>query len=116
MTPRPGDCVVTIFRSRLRSDAEANGYTQLADTLEHRARSMPGFVDFKTFSADDGERVSIAVFDCEYHHNAWRDDPAHRAAQRRGRQEFYSEYSITVCHQTYQRTFTTRPQPDPVER
>jgi len=111
MTSAPDDSVVTIFRSRLRSDAEANGYTHLADALERRARAMPGFVDFKTFSASDGERVSIVVFDCEQHHNAWRDDPAHRAAQLRGRQEFYSDYAITVCRPTYRRKFTARPEP-----
>jgi heme-degrading monooxygenase HmoA len=109
MTSETGGFVVTTFRSRLRSDAEANGYIELADSLECRARSTPGFVDFKTFSADDGERVSIAMFDCERHHNAWRDDPTHRAAQLRGRQEFYSEYAITVCCQSYQRTFVAPP-------
>jgi len=111
MNTQPGDCVVTIFRSRLRSDAEANGYTRLANALERRARSMPGFVDFKTFSASDGEHVSIAVFDCEQHHKAWRDDPAHRAAQLRGRRQFYSEFSITVCRQVYWRIFAARPDP-----
>ena len=30
------------------------------------------------------------------HHNDWRDDPEHRAAQRRGRADFYAEYQITV--------------------
>jgi heme-degrading monooxygenase HmoA len=109
MTSNSGDSVVTIFRSRLRGDAEPSGYTELASALEERARSMPGFVEFKTFSAPDGERVSITVFDSEEHHNAWRDDPAHRVAQRRGRQEFYSEYSITVCRQTSRRAFTGHP-------
>jgi heme-degrading monooxygenase HmoA len=105
----PNDCVVTVFRSRLRSDAEANGYHELAAGLERRARSMPGFVDYKGFTADDGERVSIAVFDSEPHHNAWRDDEAHRAAQARGRQEFYTEYSVLVCRPTGQRSFTAQP-------
>lgn len=116
MIPISDDCVVTIFRSRLQSDAEANGYPQLAATLERRARSMPGFVDFKTFSANDGERVSIVVFDSAHHHNAWRDDPAHRAAQLRGRQEFYSEYSISVCRQTRQSTFVAQPEAGSVNR
>jgi len=57
---------------------------------------MPGFVDFKTFMGDDGERVSIVQFDSLEHHNAWRDDPEHRSAQRRGRDEFYAEYRIVV--------------------
>ena len=27
---------------------------------------------------------------------AWRDDPAHRAAQQQGRDDFYLDYSIQV--------------------
>jgi antibiotic biosynthesis monooxygenase (ABM) superfamily enzyme len=54
--------VVTVFRSRLRSDAEAQGYGELAVAMEARARSTPGFRDFKTFVAADGERVSIIIW------------------------------------------------------
>ncbi len=91
--------IVTIFRSRLRPDAEANGYPAMADRMEERARAMPGFLDIKTYTAADGERVSIVVFDNRAHHDAWRGDPEHRRAQQLGRTDFYSEYSITVCEQ-----------------
>lgn len=60
---------------------------------------MPGFIDFKTFAAIDGERVSVIVFDSLEHQASWREDPEHRSAQRRGRREFYSEYSISVCEE-----------------
>lgn len=73
--------------------------------MEARARAMPGFVDFKTFTAPDGERVSIIAFDTFEHHDAWRDDLEHRSAQRRGRQELYAEYSISVCEERARRDF-----------
>ena len=88
--------IVTVFRSRLRADAAATGYAALAAAIEQRARSMPGFIDFKTFTAGDGERVSIVIFDSIEHHDAWRDDPEHRAAQQRGVLDFYAEYEISV--------------------
>jgi heme-degrading monooxygenase HmoA len=97
--------IVTVFRSRLRADAVANGYPAMAMEMEARARSMPGFVDFKTFAAADGERVSVVVFGSRQHHNAWRDDVDHRQAQRGGRDLFYSQYSIRVCEQTDHRQF-----------
>lgn len=93
-----GGPVVTVFRSRLRAQAAAP-YADLAPRLEARARSMPGLLEFKTFTADDGERLSIVVFDTWENHCAWRDDPEHRRAQARGRREFYEEYSIQVCQQ-----------------
>jgi heme-degrading monooxygenase HmoA len=97
--------IVTLFRSRLRPDAGQRGYVELAARMEARARSMPGFVDFKTFTADDGERVSIITFDTLEHHAAWRDDPEHRAAQLQGRRELYEEYVISVCERMSHRSF-----------
>ena len=104
--PNSPQWVVTVFRSRLRPDAEAHGYGETALRMESRARAMPGFVDFKAFTADDGERVSIITFDSSEHQAAWRDDPEHRAAQARGKKEFYAEYSISVCLQQHHRTFS----------
>jgi len=101
--------VVTIFRSRLRPDAAANGYEELAAHMEARARAMPGLLDFKSFTAPDGERVSLITFDTEEHHAAWRDDPEHRDAQRRGRADFYAQYSITICFEHRHRTFPADP-------
>ncbi len=97
--------VVTVFRSRLRADAEVNGYAELAAAMEARARQMPGFVDFKTFAAQDGERVSLVVFETRAHHDAWRDDPEHRRAQQRGRDELYASYTIMVCNELTRRHF-----------
>jgi len=97
--------MVTVFRSRLRADA-GDEYARTADEMERYAREMSGFVDFKTFVADDGERVSLVVFASREAHDAWRDDPRHRAAQARGRTEWYAEYSIQVCELVARREFT----------
>ncbi len=87
--------VMTIFRSR-RLDRAETAYRQLVQEMEAAARSSPGFVDFKTFTADDGERVSLVTFATPAAHQAWRDDPGHQQAQRLGREEFYLEYSVLV--------------------
>jgi heme-degrading monooxygenase HmoA len=99
----PDGARVTVFRSRLRADAE--GYHEMAAAMEERARRAPGFVDFKTFVADDGERVSLIVFATADAHDAWRDDAAHRAAQRRGRDDWYADYLIQVCDLVAERRF-----------
>ncbi|MGI9124803.1 MAG: hypothetical protein ACR2JM_08630 [Mycobacterium sp.] len=44
--------ILTVFRSRLHSDAAAHGYHEPADDMERQARTMPGFLEFKTFTAD----------------------------------------------------------------
>lgn len=102
--------VVTVFRSRLRSEA-LDEYAELAPHLEARARSMPGFVEFKTFTAEDGERVSIVVFETWQQHCAWRDDPEHRRAQARGRQLLYEDYTVQVCREVRRRHLDPRHSP-----
>jgi heme-degrading monooxygenase HmoA len=97
--------VVTVFRSRLRDDM-GEGYGRTAEVMEERARAMPGFVDFKTFTAADGERLSLITFASREAHDAWRDDPAHRAAQERGREHWYAEYAIQICDLVAERRFT----------
>ncbi len=64
--------------------------------MERLAKEMPGFVSIKTFIADDGERVSIIEFKNEETHNAWKNHPEHKEAQRLGREKFYSEFKIQV--------------------
>ncbi len=98
--------VVPVFRSRLRHDAA--GYEDEARRMVELAREMPGFVEIKTFRADDGESVSLVTFSSPEAHEAWRDHPEHRVAQRRGRQEFYEEYLIQVCRLAGERSFGRR--------
>ena len=92
--------IVTVFRNRLRNGVE-NEYGALAPHIMDLARSMDGFVDAKTFGSPDGERVTVVTFSSREHHDAWRDHPEHRAAQRRGIDEFYESYSIQVAEVTY---------------
>ena len=91
----PPPSVVTVFRSTLRPDA-AEEYEAVAARMLSLARAMPGFVDYKTFAAEDGERVTIVTFASLAAHQAWRDHPEHRQAQRLGRERFYDAYAIQV--------------------
>jgi heme-degrading monooxygenase HmoA len=87
--------VVTVFRSRLRPES-VDEYHDTARRILELARTMPGFVDFKAFEADDGERVSVITFATRAEQRAWRDHPDHRAAQQLGRDRFYASYDISV--------------------
>ena len=88
--------VITLFRSRLRPETREE-YERWAHRMNQLAAAMPGFVSIKTFAADDGERISIIEFESEAAHEAWRDHPEHREAQRLGRERFYAEFQIQVC-------------------
>jgi heme-degrading monooxygenase HmoA len=88
--------IVALFRSRLRS-GQNEEYRAVATRMLELARAMPGFVNFKSFSAEDGERVSLVEFESIATLEAWRDHPEHLEAQRAGRERFYSEYRLQVC-------------------
>ena len=88
--------VITIFRSRLRPE-HVGEYERWAARIHDLAVRMPGFISIKTFTAEDGERVSIVEFESEEDVLAWRNQPDHREAQELGRKLFYSEYRIQVC-------------------
>lgn len=101
--PRVGQ-IVTVFRNRVRPEAlEAYG-AELAEVVEV-ARAIPGFVETKTFVAEDGERATIVTFADAASHEVWRHHPRHRAAQRNGIAEYYSEYSIAVAETSYVSVF-----------
>lgn len=97
--------VVTVFRSLLRADAGAE-YVETAEQMLRLAHVVPGFVDFKTFTADDGERVSLVTFADRAAHTAWATDVEHRAAQQAGRERFYDAYTIQVADCTSARGFS----------
>jgi heme-degrading monooxygenase HmoA len=89
--------IVTVFRSRLRAGAREE-YIALVDRMVELARTMPGYISHKGFFADDGERVTIVEFEHEDGMRAWRMNPEHRAAQKKAREIYYSEYSVQVCN------------------
>ena len=104
MEPRVGQ-VVTVFRSRL-AEAHTEAYAEHAVRMSELARGMPGYVEHKIFVASDGERVTLVTFADRATHEAWRDHPEHRAAQREGVRLYYDAYSISVGEVDYASYFT----------
>lgn len=89
--------VVVVFRSRLR-DQSPEGFEALRDRMMEIAKSMPGFISYKVYSNDDGERVSIHEWESEEDLKAWREHPEHVEAQNRGRTDYYEEYTLYVLN------------------
>lgn len=88
--------LLVVFRSRLKPEHAAE-YAVVAARINALAASMPGFLGIKSFTATDGERVSISSFVDEASLKLWREHPEHLATQMLGREKFYSEYSVQVC-------------------
>lgn len=99
--------IVTVFRNRLNQDHSPE-YYDLAPRIAAFAVDMPGYVWHKSFTADDGERVTIVEFADEASHQAWARHPEHRAAMEKGRDRFYQFYDIKICSVDRASTFDAR--------
>jgi heme-degrading monooxygenase HmoA len=88
--------VTIIFRSRLRLEHEEE-YKRVAARIDVLVRTMPGLIAFKSFAADDDERVTLAEFDTLENARLWGENAEHLDAQRAGRERFYSEYHVQIC-------------------
>ena len=97
--------IVTVFRSRLRPGVH-DEYLALVERMNALAATMPGYISHKGFFAEDGERVTIVEFESEEGMRAWRMNPEHRAAQRKARESYYSEYHIQICEIVREAQFT----------
>ena len=88
--------IVVLFRSRL-TGAAGEDYRATDAHLAERARTTPGFVDAKAYTAEDGERLTIVRWRDLETLKKWREDPEHRAAQAAGRARWYEHYELEVA-------------------
>lgn len=88
--------IVTVFRSRLRPEAQSE-YMQWARRMSELAPTMPGYVAHKGFAAEDGERLTYVAFETEEALRGWAIHPEHAQAKLLGRQRFFAEYQVQIC-------------------
>jgi heme-degrading monooxygenase HmoA len=98
--------VVVVFRSHL-SAAAGDDYSDMAAEMLATAQEMPGFVEFKSFKSDDGERVSLVYWQDHETMAAWRNHPRHRIAQSNGRSKWYASFRVEVADIVRETKFKT---------
>jgi heme-degrading monooxygenase HmoA len=86
--------ILTVFRSRVRADADLATLEKVGARMHELATSMPGFISYKDFAAADGETVTIVEF--EETQFAWREHPEHKEAQRLAREQYLEEYRLQI--------------------
>ena len=88
--------MLILFRSRLTA-AAGDDYAAMDRAMEAHARAFPGFVDVKSFTAKDGERLTVVWWQDAATLHAWAGDVRHRAAQALGRERWYDYYKMDVA-------------------
>jgi heme-degrading monooxygenase HmoA len=96
--------LIILFRSKLTDEAGEN-YQAMNAELESLVRKNPGFIDVKSFKAEDGERLTVVWWRDEASLQQWRELVRHRFAQETGRRKWYEYYKMEVAEVIRQSNF-----------
>lgn len=88
-------CYAVIFSSH-RTENE-NGYGEMAARMEELAATMPGFLGIESARGADGFGITVSYWESEAAIANWKRNAEHKTAQSRGRDEWYSDYTVRVA-------------------
>lgn len=88
---------LVVFRNRKRPDIDEATYAADSARMEELACQQPGYRSFKSYTADDGEVIAVSEWDSEDAALDWGWQEEHRAAQARGRTDYYASYTLFAC-------------------
>lgn len=89
--------IVVLGELSMREDVSMDEYNKLLGQMYKIVTAMPGFQSVKKYTAEDGETVNIYRFESEAALEAWRTQPDHVAAMKRGHEEFYAGGHLQIC-------------------
>jgi heme-degrading monooxygenase HmoA len=93
-TPDP-PYIAVVFSSQRSADTD--GYDAMAAKMFEIAMRQPGCLGAETARGPDGFGITVAYFSNEDAVAAWRNDVGHLAAQRLGKDRWYSHYRVRVA-------------------
>ncbi|MBI4902546.1 MAG: antibiotic biosynthesis monooxygenase [Acidobacteria bacterium] len=100
----PPPYYAVIFTS-LRTDGDS-GYDAMGDRMFTLAQQQDGFLGFE--SVRDGLGITISYWRDLESIRAWRAHAEHLEAQRLGREQWYSAYSLRVAKVEYSHDWPAR--------
>ncbi|AVX09410.1 antibiotic biosynthesis monooxygenase [Priestia megaterium] len=92
-TPEPPYYAV-IFASE-RTEGE-KGYGIMADKMVELASAQKGFLGIES-ARDQDLGITVSYWDSLESIKMWKENSAHRAAQHKGKTEWYQTFSLRVC-------------------
>ena len=88
---------MVLFSTTPRSDLDVEDYQRASARMRELVATVPGFISYNSYRAEDGAAVAIVRFDSEEALDVWRFHAEHREAQDKGRHSYYQEYWVQVC-------------------
>ncbi|MGV9567344.1 antibiotic biosynthesis monooxygenase family protein [Streptomyces sp. NPDC003480] len=94
---------VVVFTSLRTGDDE--GYGETAERMEELVKEVPGYLGMDQAMTPGGLSITVGYFRDPAAIEEWRSDLEHRAAQKRGRAQWYRTYSLHVAKVERSHTF-----------
>ena len=91
-TPEPPYWAVIFSSIRTEGD---NGYGAMAEAMERLAAQQPGYLGFES-ARDKALGLAVSYWRDLESIAAWKADIRHEAAQAKGRQQWYADYSVRI--------------------
>jgi heme-degrading monooxygenase HmoA len=88
---------LVVFRNRKAARFDEAAYAADAEAMQALAARQPGYLSFKSYTADDGEVIAVSEWEDEASARGWGRVAEHRATQKRGREAYYEEYTLFAC-------------------
>ncbi|KEK24690.1 antibiotic biosynthesis monooxygenase family protein [Bacillus gaemokensis] len=84
-----------IFTSQLSKDT--TDYNDVAEEMEKLAKQQPGFIDVESVRDASGLGITISYWESLEAIKHWRENAAHTAARKRGREQWYESFHMKIC-------------------
>ncbi|WP_371578943.1 antibiotic biosynthesis monooxygenase [Streptomyces sp. NBC_01314] len=84
-----------VFTSTRTDDQ--SGYGETAERMEELVKGVPGFLGMDQAHTPGGPAITVGYFRDAEAVAEWRADVEHRAAQARGRAEWYESYTLHIA-------------------
>ena len=96
---------LVLFKSRKRADMDAALYSADDERMVALAAEQPGFISYNSYVGDDGENLSLSIWESEADANAWGAHPEHAVVRSRGWAEYYESYTMYLMNEPKVRQF-----------
>ena len=92
ITPKPPYYAVIFSTVRTNFD---NGYTKMAERMEHLAKQQEGFLGIETARNEVG--ITVSYWESLDAILKWKNNAEHTIARKLGKELWYEKYQLRIC-------------------
>lgn len=86
---------IVIFKARIKQVDQI--YSQMAANLQTKAKQEYGCVHFESV-CENGYEIALSYWHTLEDIKCWKNDPVHLQAQKTSKNNWYSDYSVTIAY------------------